>query len=218
MGMDTTSQIPILTTWAFKAEKKIGSYYGWKKMKAVIDVKGCIAKLPVAAMKVQYVVLGDQGCDCGELMGSVAAYAASFDATSNDVFLNIDLPDQNQLQCAGNAWEVQDNKIVFQSNLDGQKVTIQYLGYVTDSEGFIEVNENHVDAIAAYIMHKFAERTRFSPNKMDHADLKRLKNAWLREKNMAIADDSQLSETDRQEIVAMLSDPYIGNSLEFGMI
>ena len=141
MGIDVSSQIPLMTNWALKAEKKIGSYYGWKKKRAVLDVKGCTAALPIGAMAVQFVVHGDHGCDCEELVGNVSRWASSFDASSNEVFLVIDYPELGSTtSCYGNDWETQDNKLVFKDNMDGDKVTIQYLGYECDEDGFIRIN------------------------------------------------------------------------------
>jgi hypothetical protein len=217
MGVDTTGQIPTLTRWAVDAEKKIGSYYGWVKKRAVLDVVGCKAKLPCGAMKVQYALVGDHGCDCTELISNLNAWAMTFRPAANETFLIVDTIDSNNFQCYGNRWEVQDNSIVFQNNLDGQKVTIQYLGYQEDKNGFIMVNENHVMPIVSYIKWKFAERSRYSPIKMDHTDIAYLKNQWKEERAEAVAADSELSETERAEIVSMLHDPYIGFGLELGM-
>ena len=217
MGIDTTGQTPTLTRWAVAAEKKIGSYYGWKKKWAVLDVKNCKAKLPCGAMKVQYILVGDHGCDCNDLVTNLSGWATTFVPAINDTFLVIDTGGSNSFQCSGVKWEVQDNALVFERNMNGHKITVQYLGYEEDCDGFIEVNENHVDAIVAYIKWKFADRSRYSPIKMDHTDVAINKNEWKEERAMAIADDSEISDTDRQQITAMLHDPYVGHGLEIGM-
>ena len=58
---------------------------------------------------------------------------------------------------------------------------------------------------------------RYSPIKMDHTDILYSNNKWKEERAMAIADDSEISDTDRQQISSMLHDPYIGWGLEIGM-
>jgi len=216
MGIDTTGQIPTLTRWAIKAERKIGSYYGWKKKKAVLDIVNCKAKLPQGAMKVQYVLIGDHGCDCDDIITSLNSWIGTFQPAANDTFLVIDTAGDENFSC-GTRWEVQDNCIVFQKNMNGQKITIQYLGYVEDCDGFIEINENHVEAVTAYIKWKFAERSRYSPIKMDHNDIAKNKNEWKELRSEAMADDSEISDTDRNDIVAMLHDPFVGFGLEKGM-
>ncbi len=216
MGIDTTADVPTLTRWAVEAEREIGSYYGWKKQNAVLTGVGCIAYLPCQAMRVQYVIMGDHGCDCGDLVRSVSTFASNVSATVNDTFFVVDKPTE-EFMCGGINWEVQNNKLVFQGSVDGQKLTIQYLGYELDCDGFPMVNENHIVAISNYIKWKFAERSRFSPIKMDHADIAYMQRRWVEEKLMARAEDSQISETDREQIVSMLHDPYIGFGLNCGM-
>ncbi len=217
MGVDITGQIPTLTRWAVKAEKLIGSYYGWKKKKAVLDIKNCKAKLPCGAMQVQYVIAGDQGCDCNDLIVSLNSWTTTFKPALNETFLVVDTGGVNNFECYGIKWEIQDNCLVFERNMNGQKITIQYLGYEEDCDGFIEVNENHVDAIANYIKWKFAERSRYSPIKMDHSDVAKNKNEWKESRAIAVAEDSEISDTDRQQISFMLHDPYCGWGLEIGM-
>ena len=64
---------------------------------------------------------------------------------------------------------------------------------------------------------KFAERSRFSPLKMDHTDVRELERKWRQERNMAVAADSELSETERQDTLDILHDPYVGYGLNVGM-
>lgn len=216
MGVDTTADVPTLTRWAVEAEREIGSYYGWKKQNAVLTGVNCIAYLPCQAMKVQYVIMGDHGCECGDLVRSISTYASNASATINDTFFVVDRA-SDEFMCGGINWEVQNNKLVFQGSVDGQKLTIQYLGYELDCDGFLMVNENHIVAIADYIKWKFAERSRYSPQKMDHGDIGYLQRRWVEEKLMARADDSQISETDREQIVSMLHDPFSGFGLSYNM-
>src|SRR5690349_4075757 len=66
-GIDITKDIPVFTRWALNAEKEIGSFYSYRKKRAVLTINECRAKLPCDAMSVQIVVNGDQGCDCADL-------------------------------------------------------------------------------------------------------------------------------------------------------
>ena len=68
MGQDITRDIPTFMRWATQAEKEIGSPYSWRRKRVVLNVKGCRAKLPMGAMTVKRVVIGDHGCDCEELL------------------------------------------------------------------------------------------------------------------------------------------------------
>jgi len=213
MGIETTSQIPTLTRWAYDAEKRIGSYYGWTKHRAVLDVNNCRAELPCGAMTVQYVMFGDYGCGCADLMNCISNWAQNFNPASNEIFLAVDFPDKQNFCGYGHNWEVQNNSLIFKSDFDGQKVTIQYLGYAEDKDGFLEVNENHIPAIVSYIKWNFAKRSRYSAIKMEYGDIQLNESEWLKNRAIAIADDSYLSDTERQHIVHGLNDPWIGFGL-----
>lgn len=210
MGVDITSQIPTFMRWATRAEAQIGSCYGWKKLRAVLTASGCTLQLPCGAMKVQIAVMGDHGCDCGDLMSNLSSWASTVTVSENEIFLNIDKPDGNDFSCSGIKYSIQNNKLIFGSNIDGKKVTIQYLGLETDCNGFLMVSENHIEAINCYIQYRFAQRSRFSPVKMTEWDVTKLKDEWGKLKLSARADDSFLTDTERKEIVAMLNDAWIG--------
>lgn len=218
MGIDLTRDKPTFAMWAVRAEKDIGSYYSYKRIRKVLTISGCRAELPCAAAYLKAAVLGDHGCDCDKLMGSLYSWASSVTASSNQVFLLIDQPDTSDQFCLGGiSWEVQDNSLLFNKNLDGQKVTIEYLGLEEDCDGFVLCNENHVPAIIEFIMWKFCVRSRFSQNKMDAGDVKEHKYEYFRLASDAKALDATLTDIERAEIVAMLHDPFTGIGLDIGM-
>lgn len=217
MGIDITRDKPTFTMWAVRAEKDIGSYYSYKRKRAVLDIVGCVAKLPDSAAYLKVAVLGDHGCDCEKLMNSLYTWAASVTVSSNQVFLLIDKPDEDEF-CLGNiSWEVQDNTLLFNRNLDGQKVTVEYLGLEEDCDGFPMCNENHIPAIIEFIMWKFCIRSRFSQIKMDLGDVKMHQSEYFRLASDSRAMDSQLTDAERNEIVAMLHDPLTGWGLDIGL-
>lgn len=218
MGIDLTRDKPTFTKWAVRAEKDIGSYYSYKRKRYVLDIVGCHAELPSCAAYLKAAVLGDHGCECDELFSSLYLWASTITAGASDVFLLVDKPDPNDF-CVGNiSWEVQDNNVVFNRNLDGQKVTVECLCLEEDCDGFAMVNENHVPAIIEFIMWRFAVRSRFSQNKMDHGDVKYHENEYFRLCSDARAEDNTLTDSQRAEIVAMLHDPFSGYGLEIGSL
>ncbi len=219
MGFDLTRDKPIFSMWAVRAEKDIGSYFSYKRKRVVLDIKGCVAKLPCNAAYIKTVVLGDLGCECGELINSLIGWASSINVSNTETFLIIDKPDSNQnmFNLCGAKWEVQGNNIIFSSNLDGQKVTIEYLGLEEDCDGFVMINENHVPAIISYIMWKFCVRSRFSPNKMELGDTVMHQKEYNRLVSDARAIDCQLTDSERQQCVALLHDSHSGFGLEVGM-
>ncbi len=111
---------------------------------------------------------------------------------------------------------MQDNCIVFASNMDGQKVTIEYLGLEEDCDGFVMISENHVPAIIEFIMWKFCVRSRFSQIKMDLADIQMHKQEYNRLVSDARAMDGELTPSERAQCVAMLHDPLSGYGLFIG--
>lgn len=217
MGIDLTVQMPTFMRWAYRAEREIHSYYGWERKHKVLDIKGCTAQLPEDTQLVQYAIHGDHGCDCADLGRKVSTFARSIEATQNEIYIVIDRPDENQIGCSNMYFEVQNNKMVFRSNMDGEKITIQYLGLKEDCDGFLMVSENHIEAINYYIKYRYAQRSRFSPIKMDLADVAMNKQEYERKVSSARADDAMMSPTERDELVKMLHDPYIGWGLEAGM-
>lgn len=215
MGIDHTKDLPTFTRWAADAEREIGSFYSYKKKNQVLTIKGCTASLPCDSAFVQGVVLGDCGCDCGELFTNIFTTATTIGADIDNTFLLVDKSDPNFNSASPFAvsdirWKVQQGSLIFNKNYDGQKITIQYLGFSTDCDGFPEVMENHVEALVTYIQYKYAVRSRFSPVKMDHTDKMFFWKEWMRLASHARADDAELSETDRIEIVSMIHDPFCG--------
>jgi len=134
-------------------------------------------------------------------------------------FLVVDVPETGGSTRIGIGprYEVQDNCIVFKSDFNGDDITVEYLGLVEDDDGFVMVGENHIEAIVAYIMFKYAARSRFSPDKMTVQDRQLLLLEYENLVTGARADDSELTESERQEIVNMLHDPFSGYGLETGM-
>jgi hypothetical protein len=112
--------------------------------------------------------------------------------------------------------EVQDNKIVFAQDFHGQKVTIQYLAYNMDCEGFLEIGENHVEAVANFCCWKYYLRKKKMSNE-DFYKANQYRDEWRRECANARAKDAVPSDSERQKIVAMIHDPYIGIGLGVGM-
>ncbi len=217
MGFDITRDKPTFAMWAVRAEKDIGSYYSYKRQRAVLTIKGCCAELPSNAAFLKAVVMGDHGCGCEELFNNLYTWASSSAISATETFLIIDRPDTNNFCLGGSSYGIQDNAILFSTNMDGQKVTIEYLGLEEDCDGFVLVNENHVPAIIEYIMWKFCIRSRFSNLKMELGDTKMHQMEYFRLASDSRAMDATLTESDRAEIISLLRDPFSGMGLELGI-
>ncbi len=223
VGGDKNKEMPIYINWAVKAEKRIGSPAGLKRgMKKVIPIKGCIAELPDSVVILERALLGDHGCECDDLFISIFNQGTTEGGSSLDVqgFLIVDLA-QNSVSVMGIVpYKVQDNKIHFAKNHDGESVTIQYTGYEEDCDGFIKISENHNEAIQQFILWKYIERSRIGPNpqkRLAYEDKKDAEREWHRLCANARGLDAVLSEPEQLEIAAMLNDPYAGRGLVIGM-
>lgn len=224
MGLDHTKYKGSFVNWATMAEKNIGSYYQYKRKHVVLDICGCIAELPCDAAFLQRAIMGDLGTNCGDVFNNLCGWLGNLNnvnVTSGNIdstsFLIVDLPSSATSQTGTFSFglaghHVQDNKIVFDINRDGQKVTVQYLGIEADEDGIPLVGENHLEAIAEYIMWKF--RRRRVRSGIDLGVARDHEKRWHEYVARARGDDGELSDTDRIRIVQLIHDPFVGKGLE----
>ncbi len=217
LGIENDKDKMVFTRWAYQAEKEIGSRYQFIKKKAVLDIHGCSACLPNDAAYVQAAVMGDQGCDCTDLLyqfcGTTVTDNSAFSSPVGPTFLVVDVSGGYTGFDRALQFELQDNKMVFYRNLDGYQVTVQYLGYKTDCDGFLEISENHVLAIRNFIcMNYYWRKNRPAPDDFQKRGF--YEREWHREAGNARAQDSVLTEGQRANIVAMLHDPLIGHAIQ----
>lgn len=221
LGLNHNKHKAMFVNWATMAEKNIGSFYQLKRQHAVLDICGCVAELPCNAVYLQRAIIGDWGQDCSNmfnnvcgLLNNVSVTVGNIDSTS---FLVVDLPPSFTAESGNFSFgfaghHVQDNKIIFDINRDGQKVTIQFLGFEVDSDGIPLVGENHLEAIAEYCMWKY--RRRIIRSGVDLGVARDHEQRWNMYAARSRGDDGELSETDRIKIVDMLHDPYVGRGLQ----
>lgn len=213
MGIDHNRDIPLFTAWAVEADRKIGSYYSYKRKIVVLDVVNCRAELPCEAVAVLGIIFGDCGCDCGLLFTNLYSYINTSLSAHNagSGWIVIDDSGGTRFNC-GVAYEIQNNQLVFNGNFDGQKITVQMLALETDADGFPLINENHVDAVAQYIEYKSALRTRWNSieNKITETGIADMKQEWGRKLRDARAESGEPSLSDLSEIRDMVNDPISG--------
>lgn len=218
MGFDLTRDKPTFAMWAVRAEKDIGSYYSYKRKRAVLTINNCRAELPCNAAYLKAIISGDHGCDCGELFGALLGQYLQWIEGGLTLFGShiFTLSDTDSSFNCASRYEVQDNCIVFASNLDGQKVTVEYLGLEEDCDGFVMVSENHKPAIIEYIMWKFCIRSRFSPIKMEIGDTIMHQKEYFRLASDARALDGELTPAEREQCLSILWNPLSGMGLNVG--
>lgn len=226
MGIDHNRYIPLFTAWAVEADRKIGSYYSYKKKIVVLKVEQCRAQLPCESVAVLAVVYGDRLLrhDCNSLFNDVHRRIQT-DNFGFPTLIDGGWSDSNFWGCNGVRYEIQNNQLVFSNNFNThnfhadsfnsdhhRKVTVQILALEVDQEGFPLINENHVDAVAQYIEYKNALKTRWNSieNKITETGIADMKMEWGRKCRDARADDGDPSESDLAEIRNMINNPLSG--------
>jgi len=213
MGKDDMREAPILNIWATRAENEIGSYYGYEKSIEVINVKGCRAELPCGTHRVLGVLIGDQGTSCDLIFDSICNLNVNtIDYQSLDTGIGLTIVGGSREVIKKATYEVrEDNCIEFPYNINSDKVTVKVLKNPTDSKGFIKVQYSHIEAIAAYIKWKIAERSRFGPDKMTLGDVQYFSKEWSILCRKAIGNSAWPSETEMQELSGIINNPLLSN-------
>lgn len=212
--------MPVFTAYATAAEKKIGSPAQYELKRSVLDITQCVACLPSDAVKVEIAIMGDRGESCDNLLRTYCTNYSSPSTygTVDNTFLVVDAFDTpDGINFGTVPFSIQNNKIIFETNrYDGQKVTVQYLSYKRDCDGFLEIGENHVDAIKWYIVWQYLY-SRSAMNSLEYGKMNKAEMEWHRECAHARANDAIPTPTEWKNIVGMTHDPYAGISLNSGM-
>lgn len=220
LGLDHDKDNSVFTTWAYRAEQEIGTKATMERKRVVLTIEGCAACLPDDAAILEGAIMGDQGCDCADLFARVCCGGTVFVNNSDanlSGFLVVDVyGSEGEVAYGVVDYTIQDNKIVFSSNYDGQQVTVQYQGYKTDCDGFLMIGENHVRAISAFILwHEYIRRSKKNLSYL--GQVRYWENQWNTLCSHARADDGELTMPEREQIAAMNSDPFAGRGLSVGM-
>lgn len=219
VGADRSVDMPVFTTWAIQAEKEIYSTPPLKRNRAVLDIVGCRAAIPCCVLKLEGAIMGDHGCDCGNLFDNCFLGGNIFingETPAGMLIVDYD-PSASGSATGFVAYQIQDNHIVFNNNYDGQKVTIQYKGYEEDEHGFIMISENHVRAITEYILWKYGVRSEYTQKQLSLQSTMTHRQEWFRLCKHSRAMDNMLNDSERAEINNLVNDPYKGRGFWVGM-
>jgi len=218
LALDHASYLPLFMTWATYAEKEIGGANVIRK-RAVLDICGCTASLPDDCAIVEGCIIGNHGTDCCSLFNNTfgAGNIPYVYGTNDSPFLIVDV-----FPYGGNAchsivnYGYQDGKLLFDSCTTQTHVTIQYLGYEVDCDGFIMIGVNHVEAITEFLTYKWLKRKRKKSN-VELNEMNLAKSEWSRLCAHARAEDRKLTSTQRSQVGNIINDPLAGRSLSLGM-
>lgn len=223
LALDHDKYRPMFTNWILWGERQIGSPYSYVKKHKVLTIKDCYAELPNDAMFLQVAIMGDLGDCCQDIFdntcyGLTQANLTNQTYLSTGGFLVVDLGSanttDNSLAYGFVQYLIQNNKIVFMNNYDGQKVTIQYLGLETDCDGFPLINENHIEALEEYCMFKFKRRKVRSG--IDVGVYRDHEQRWKQLAASAGADDRMGNDSENKMISEMVNNPWAGKGLWLG--
>ena len=207
--------LPTLVKWGLKADLKIGSFYQYKKNIEVLAVQDCKITIPSQAVMILGIMYGNQGCSCGMIFDQiyynyrtiVNAFDANLVFTYSESVLGYDVVD----------WEIQGSNIVFPYGYpDGQEMTIMFLEYETDEEGFPLVHYCNLEAITNYIKWKLCSekvhKTFLKGGNMyaDMAYQKQCKKEWNWSCSNARADLGSPTASQMNEIGELLNNPLSG--------
>lgn len=220
-ALDHDNHLPLFTQWATEAEMEIGSYYQFTRQWALLDVCGCTAAtIPCNAVKIEASVVGNHMDNCCGVFGNILGTDGPF---LNPIIQNttgmlvIDIGSGDNSNTYGQVqFHVQNNKLIFDAKYGIKQITIQYIGYELDCDGFMMVGENHIQAITEYILYKWCSRKR----KKSGADLQEMQwhyTQWDRLCAHSRALDAELTPTDREEIAQIYNNPLAGRGLFLGM-
>lgn len=214
MGMMDQRARPLFMRWAEEAERKIGSFYSLKRKYFTLTINNDChrADLPCGVEAIFGIIYGDTtACNCDVVFRNAYNY---FGATGS-INYGYGLANGSVFGTPGVVqWEVQDDQIVFlHPQTAGESITIDAAYRPMDSSGkFLMVPEEHIDAIAAYIMKMRAERSVWLPKELriDNWNMNRLDKAWGRERRNARAQSSEPSPSEWAETVAIFNNPLSG--------
>lgn len=218
--LDHTKHKPMFVNWILEAEKEIGSYYQFVRKIEVLTIKTCYAELPQDARVLELALLGNYGCECGDLFskfsGNVLNASVSRGSVDSTSFLVVDLPSsataQNGFMGYGFInYKISNNKIVLDRDYDGQSITVQYLGLDVDCDGFPNVGENHLLALREYCMWQYKRRNPRSG--IDLGIVRDHERLWNQYAASARADDAMPSASEQELAAKLVNNPYSGRGL-----
>ena len=213
------SMIPVLVRWGKQSDLRIGSYYSYKKQYYVRTVINGFVELPLSAVHVLGVIIGNHLSNCPAIFNSRSFISQQSELMSNGEQY-IFLWDDMNAGCYPTRfhWEIQDNSIVFPGSMyDGQEVTIASLNYQEDADGWPMIIETHIQAVAEYLKIKLAKKEqwgKFMKGKLggwDMAMVKELKDDYRFEVRQATARDGDWSDAETQAMGEMIGFPFSGN-------
>lgn len=214
---DVLEQKPALVRWAKECDQRIGAYYTYQENYYLRNVNGYTVQLPDETVHVVGIIYGDYLDQCPDVFNNYYNQINQTPGTylGEDVVWKWSETDK-ALTCRKLNWSVQNNQVVFPSNMDAQEVTLKLLTYQTDKDGFILFNEHHVQAISLYLQKMLAKQERWRNFKrgklttMHRAMIDDLEREYHKEVRRTKSDTEPWTDAQMQEISNMINHPFSG--------
>lgn len=196
------SDIATLMKWAINCEKKMSKYGHYFKCELHTITESYIS-LPDSVVDVHKIFFGDVTDEFERVFSNSNTIRMTEETVSGIEYAWSSL---NGVQLNELLWEWANGNINFTTNYDGEEVTVFFTELEKNDEGFIIVNESHIEAIQAYLKFKIAEREEFKRNMGRAADgnfmryTRELKLEYARKLRDAAAQDTRESNIDENAI------------------
>lgn len=219
-NVDTT----LIQRWCTEAEKAIGGKYQYVMERKVIPIKNNrFASLPNGTFHVLSCFLGDVGEDCsymwaGGYGGVPTGFDPLFTISDWEKSLGVTIITGSAFTSASTIsnYSIIDNQIAFDCDVTGYTdITVYVLCYQMDSNGFIKVAEEHLEAITYYVKLKTAERSMFGPSRVPMNMLGYLKRVWGQKKSIARELTSKMTTQEEVALQEMVNNPLSGKVVDF---
>jgi len=215
---------PMLYKWAMDGDRRIGTYYEYKRKKVVYTVSNCRIPIPCDAVYIAHIIIGDPGCDCDAIWNYVYGYFVSgVNEVSYPVIIDGVTETMDFLWSNGNYapihfdWQIQGNDIVIENaNLNGQTVSVLYYGYQEDCDGRYLVWNSHADPISLYLQLFIAKKLqwknfkRMKLSNMELGYIKILEDSYHTAVRHCRASDSEPSPPKEDHVFALINNPISG--------
>lgn len=208
----------VLLRWAKKADIAIGGTYTFQRGVKLYTASDNIVKLDNDVIKIHKVMLGDHTDKDIWHDEDVSKYYATVSITPNQenylteyqLWSDISYP----IQDYEISYVIQDGKLILPIEYSDKEVTVIYCSYPKNQEGDILVNENHIDAIVAYLESKMMDKSIksrklkgnriFNDDLAIQRDLRAVMGHELRHARVKDRDDNEKYEGNNNDVVSVL--------------
>lgn len=215
MGLmaDSDRWTPLFTKWVESAERKIKSPYAWKReyvCATMCDDKHR-AEIPCDVVAVNGIMLGVAQTD-----QTISHFRNMYNYYGGDYYAgNFVTSFAGVVSTWGSqAWEIQDNYIVFLSPQSVTEITLDAMLEERDEYGFLMIPETHVDAAVAHIQVMRAKQSRWNKVgwRLSANEIEQIDRDWHRECRNARAQDVLGGGTEHDEVASMYNNPLSGRN------